>query len=464
VKQQDEALRELQKIADERRALAAKNKLTPEASGLLDRQQRAVTAKLNTLPFVDAQKNAIATIANDLERLSRDATHMTTMAGLTGKGVYEAQIAAIKAKYDALRQDPKTSQYGDQWNKEQDAALARAGQDRAKALAQQRGELAQLTGETQQYYASQVEILTIERDLADSLEERRLKEEQLRRAMAQQKGDVYDGLRTGLREYSAEATDAWQNFRTAGRNAAQDVETSLTNALSGKGLDIESLAQQLEAEFIKATLVRPVIGWISKNIAGLFGGGATPEDATGQAALLAAGTELTSSAASLFSAGIGLDSAGISLDMAAQELFAAAAALQGAGVPGGSGGGSLLQDAVGSFFSLDGMLADGGPTKDGLYLVGENGPELRQLGPGYVHNNKATQDILSGLSGGSSKSSYSIHVTQHLDLRGADASAETRLRVAADQIKREARDEAVKAVRALTLRGGSFAKDMNRRS
>jgi len=482
VKQQDEALRELQKIADERRALSQKGKLTPEASGLLDRQATAVNKRLATLPFVDAAKNSIATIANDIERINRDSAHLTTMAGLTGQGVYEAQISAIKAKYDALRKDPKTSQYKDYWDAEQQAAIARAGKDQEKTLAQQRGELAQLTGNNEEYYESLVKVLTIERDLATTEAERKLKQEQLNKARSQESGDRWDGLRRGLTEYSASARDMWQNFSTMGKDAAQDVENALTDALSGKDVNISTLIQQLNGEVARATIVRPLMGLatdaLSKSelLGSFFGGGKTGESAglaasavslgTSAAALDTSALAIETSSISMDTSAVALDTSALALDTAALSLEAAAAALSAGGglsaISSASGGLGLLDDAVGGFFSLSGALAGGGPTTDGLYLVGENGPELARMGNGYVYNNTQLSDILSGASGGSTTTHNTITVHQSFDFRGADTGAETRLRAYAGVIKSEATSAAVASVRAEALRGGRYSRDLRR--
>jgi len=151
-KEQLDTLRELQKIEDERKALAAKGKLTGEAAGRLDRAKAAVQAKLYWLPFVDEGKKALATIQDDLEKMAHNASHATIMSELTGQGVWEAKAKANAAKYDGLRMDPKTKQYSPDWDAEQAAATVRLGQDKAKAIAQQRAELAQLTGTTREYY------------------------------------------------------------------------------------------------------------------------------------------------------------------------------------------------------------------------------------------------------------------------------------------------------------------------
>lgn len=470
VKQQDEALRELQKISDERKALAAKKKLTPEASGILDRQQRAVVGKLEALPFVDGIKNNIATIANDIEKLNRDATHMTTMAGLTGKGVYEAQIAGIKAKYEALRQDPKTSQQGAQWDMEQEAALARAGQDRAKALAQQRGELAQLTNNTKEYYAAQAEVLTIERDLASTAQERAIKQQQLDKVMAQKNGDAMDAMGRSLRAYGAEASDVWQNFYRAGASAAGKVEDALTDALSMKDVDIESLMQSLGAEMTRAAVVRPLLGQLTELLGstGLFGDmGQTAESAaltTAAVGLDTSSIALETSAFALDTSAFALDTSAMGLDAAALALDAAAMSLGARGVVSSGGDGGLLGGFLGSFFDLDGAFADGGYTGPGRILVGEKGPEILELGgSGYVYNNAETQAMLSG-TGGANYSSSKVTINQSFDFRGADTGTETRLRAAVGLMKKQAVAEALAQVKALSDRGGKFSRTVGRRT
>jgi len=464
VKQQDEALRELKRIADERAVLASKNKLTPEASGLLDRQASAVTTRLNMLPIIDAQKASIAHIANDIEKLNRDATHMTTMAGLTGMGAYGAQIAGIKAKYEALRQDPKTSQHSVQWDVEQEAALARAGQDRAKALAQQRGELAQLTNNTKEYYASQAEVLTIERDLAATAEERAIKQQQLDKVLAQKNGDAMDGMGRALRAYGAEASDVWQNFYRAGTNAASKVEDALTDALSMQDVDLGNLVQSLSAEMTRATVVRPLLGMLTEGLSstGLFGDlGQTAE----AAALTTAAVGLDASSLALNTSAFALDTSAISLDAAAMGLNAAAMSLGAGGVTSSGGGdSSLLGGVVGSFFNLDGAFAEGGHTGAGRILVGERGPEILDLGgSGYVYNNAETEAMLSG-AGGANISSSNVTIHQSFDFRGADTGTETRLRAAAGIIKKQAVAEALAQVKAMSDRGGKFSRTVGRRT
>lgn len=470
VKQQDEALRELVRIADERKVLASKNKLTPEASGLLDRQAKAVGERLSMLPFLDGQKNNIATIANDIERLNRDATHMTTMAGLTGQGVYEAQIAGIKAKYEALRMDPKTSQQGAQWDMEQEAALARAGQDRAKALAQQRGELAQLTNNTKEYYAAQAEVLTIERDLASTAQERAIKQQQLDKVMAQKNGDAMDAMGRSLRAYGAEASDVWQNFYRAGANAAGKVEDALTDALSMKDVDIESLMQSLGAEITRAAVVRPLLGQLTELLGstGLFGDmGQTAEAAaltTAAVGLDTSSIALETSAFALDTSAFALDTSAMGLDAAALALDAAAMSLGAGGVASSGGDGGLLGGFLGSFFDLDGAFADGGYTGPGRILVGEKGPEILELGSsGYVHNNADTRAMLSGV-GGASISSSTVTIHQSFDFRGADTGTETRLRAAVGVMKKQAVAEALAQVKALSDRGGKFSRTVGRRT
>lgn len=470
VKQQDEALRELARIADERKVLASKNKLTPEASGLLDRQAKAVGERLSMLPFLDGQKNNIATIANDIEKLNRDATHMTTMAGLTGQGVYEAQIAGIKAKYEALRMDPKTSQQGAQWDMEQEAALARAGQDHAKALAQQRGELAQLTNNTKEYYAAQAEVLTIERDLASTAQERAIKQQQLDKVMAQKNGDALDAMGRSLRAYGAEASDVWQNFYRAGANAAGKVEDALTDALSMKDVDIESLMQSLGAEITRAAVVRPLLGQLTELLGstGLFGDmGQTAEAAALTTAAMGLDTSsiaLETSAFALDTSAFALDTSAMGLDAAALALDAAAMSLGAGGVASSGGDGGLLSGFLGSFFDLDGAFADGGYTGPGRILVGEKGPEILELGSsGYVYNNADTRAMLSG-AGGANISSSTVTIHQSFDFRGADTGTETRLRAAVGVMKKQAVAEALAQVKALSDRGGKFSRAVGRRT
>lgn len=471
VKQQDEALRELKRIADERAVLASKNKLTPEASGLLDRQQRAVAEKLKMLPFIDAQKNSIATIANDIEKLNREATHMTTMAGFTGKGAYEAQLASINAKYDALRKDPKTSQQGAQWDLEQQAALARAGQDRAKALAQQRAELAQLTNNTKEYYAAQADVLTIERDLAATAEERAIKQQQLDKVLAQKNGDAMDGMGRSLRAYGAEAQDVWQNFYRAGTNAAGKVEDALTDALSMKDVDLGNLMQSLGAEMTRAAIVRPMLGMLMEGLSstGLFGNlGQTTEAAaltTAAVGLDTSSIALETSAIALDTSAFALDTSAMGLDASAMALEAAATALGAGGVTSSGGDGSgLLGGFLGSFFNLDGAFAEGGHTGAGRILVGERGPEILELGrSGYVYNNAETEAMLSG-AGSANISSSNVTIHQSFDFRGADTGTETRLRTAAGIIKKQAVAEALAQVKALSDRGGKFSRTVGRRT
>ncbi|GAB6125032.1 phage tail tape measure C-terminal domain-containing protein [Humidesulfovibrio idahonensis] len=481
-KQYMESLKEFQKVQDERKALATKGRLTPEAAATLDQTQVAVLARMAGLEVNHVLKDIQAGIKDGLEKMAHDASHTTTMAGFTGQGVYEAQLSAIKAKYDALRADPKTKQYKGDWDAEEQAAVARAGKDQEKTLAQQRGELAQLTGNNEEYYESQVKVLTIERDLASTEAERKLKQEQLNKARAQANGDGLDGLRRGLTEYSASARDMWQNFSSMGKNAAQDVENALTDALSGKKVNISTLIQQLNGEFARATIVRPLMGLatdaLSKSeLLGSFFGGKTGDAAGDAASAVSLGTSaaaldtsalaIETSSVSLDAAAVAMDASALALDMSAMSLEGAAAALSAGGglsaLSSAGGGLGLLDDAVGGFFSLDGMLAGGGPTGRGKYLVGENGPELLDLsGSGYVYNNTELSDMLSGSSDGSTVNHFNVTIPQTFDFRGADTGAETRLRAYAGVIKKEATAAAVASVRAESLRGGRYAKDLRR--
>jgi|GEM_PF-2593687 len=461
-----ETLKEYQKIQDERKALAAKGRLTPQASALLDRQQAAVLARTFIQPQVQTVKDALAQIQDDLETMAHDAAHVTTMAESTGIGQWEAKANAIKAKYDALRKDPKTMRFSADWDAEQGAALLRLERDKAVAMAQQRSELAQLVGDTHGYYGEQIKILEIQRDQVSTDEERRLIQEKLNRAQAQFAGDGMDGLRRSLGDFAADAEDTWKNWYEAGRASISKIEDALADLSVGKEVDFQKFSQDFAREVSRDIVIRPMLGQLTNaltSIPGLqdiFGAGK-------DAALTAASASLDASAVSLDASAIGLDTAALSLETAAITLEGAALSM-GASSAGSiaQSGSEMLSGMVDNFFNLDGARASGGPVGSGDYLVGERGPEILRIGgAGYVYDNAATQDILSGATGaGAWLTQHNVTIEQNFDFRGADSSAITQVRAYASVIKRESVAEAMAAIRAESDRGGSYSKSLGRRS
>ena len=402
-----ETLKEFQKIQDERKVLASKNKLTPEAAGLLDRQQMAVLGKMYWQPFVQAEKDTLAQIQNDLEKMAADASHLTVMADLTGQGVWEAKAKAINAKYDDLVRKksgdtPELNKYRDDMEAERAAALARAGQDKAKALASQRAELAQLTGNTREYYQAQAEVLSIERDLAQTTEERALKEQQLADVMAKANGDWVDASKRALQDYSASARDTWSNVNRFATSAAQNMEDAMVESAMGTENAWTNALKAIEKELIRVMIRQSAMGRATEMLGGAISGGLA--DLFGFGGSRSGGTELTSF--------------------------------------------DLQEDFINT-------RASGGPVSPGMYLVGEQGPELLNMGgSGYVYTADQTASMLGG------GSPVSVVIQNSYDFRGADSGTEARLRRYVDETSRQTVKDATAAVEAKARRGGSYAKSL----
>ncbi len=408
-----ETLKEFQKIQDERKALSQKGKLSGEAKYLLDRQEAAVLGKMYWQPFVQAEKDALAQIQDDLEKMAHEAAHITAMSGFTGQGVYEAQVQAINAKYDALRKDPKTKQFGADWDAEQTAALTRARQDNAKAIAGQRAELAQLTGSTREYYLAQAEILAIDYQLAQTDADRALKAEQYARVMAQANGDWIHASKTAMQEYARDAGDTWKQVNTTVGAVATDMENYMVDSAMGTKNAWASACASIERDFIRMlTRMGPMNkamtmagGFISGGLEDLFGGSSWAK--TSNADMMKAYEEA-----------------------------------------GGFGGSNPPAFASGGYTPSSGPI-----------LVGEHGPEIfNPGGPGYVYNNGQTQAMLGG-----GPVSNNIRIVQNFDFRGADTGTETRIRGMLGTMKQQAVAEAVAQVQAQANRGGKFSKTVGRR-
>jgi hypothetical protein len=461
-----EAVRDWQKIQDERKSLSTKGKLTGEASRLLNERQASVAQRMQGIRERQMLQDQQKSIEAQLEDMSHDAAHITAMAESTGIGQWEAKANAIKAKYDALRKDPKTMRFSSDWDAEQGAALLRLESDKAVAMAQQRAELAQLLGDTHGYYGEQVKILEIQRDLAGTDEERRLIQEKLNRAQAQYAGDGMDGLRRSFKDYAGDAQDMWKNWYEAGRASISKIQDALADVSVGKSVDIQKFGQDLGREINSNIIIRPAMGKLMDSLSSIPG----LEDIFGagkDAALATASVSLDASAVSLDASAIGLDTAALSLETAAISLESAALSM-GAGGAGAiaQSGSDMLSGMVDDFFNLDGARASGGPTGPGDYLVGERGPEILRIGgSGYVYDNARTQDILSGAAAsGAGLTQHNVTIQQTFDFRGADSSAITQLRAYASVIKRESVAEAMAKVRAEADRGGSYSKSLGRRS
>jgi hypothetical protein len=413
-KQQMEAARELKKVEDERASLKKKGKLTPQAAEVLDRHEEAVRARMLWQPYVQEGKNAVLEIQQTIDQMTQKVAHSTAMAGFTGIGVYEAQVKAINAKYDALRQDPKTMQYSADWDAEQQAALARARQDHAKAIAGQRAELAQLTGNTREYYLAQADVLAIDVQLAQTDAERALKAEQYSRAMAQANGDWINASKMALAEYKSSADDTWKQVHDTVGSCATDMENYMVDSAMGTKNAWANALTSIERDFIRM-LTR--MGPMSKAM-GMAGG------------FISTGMESLFGYTPLASEGY-----------SAAQTDAAVSALE-ANILGGR--------------------ASGGEVSPGRWLVGENGPEVLDVGgPGYVFNNSQTQAMLSGASGGSTVNNVSFN--QHFDFRGADTGVETRIRGMLGAMKQQTKREMLAELQALNNRGGQVAKNFGRR-
>ena len=420
-KQQDEALREFRKIADERKSLSAKGKLTPQAKEILDRQETAVVDRLVLLPKALEWKLAGGVIKNSLEQLAQEAAHDTAMSGFTGQGVYEAQVKAIQIKYDALRKDPKTMGKNGanipMWDAEQQAALARAGQDHAKALASQRAELAQLTGNTREYYLAQADVLAIDYQLAQTDADRALKAEQYARVMAQANGDWINASKTALSDYARDAGDTWKQVHDTVGSVATDMENYMVDSAMGTKNAWANACTSIERDFIRMlTRLGPMKS--AMNMAGDFISGGL-EDLFGYTPLA---------------------SEGYSQAQTDAAVNALASKWESVDVP---------------------AFASGGSTPNGPILTGENGPEIwNPGGPGFVYTADQTASMLGG---GSSVTNHHVTINQSFDFSGADTGTETRLRAMMGAMKQQTKAEVLAEWQALNNRGGAFAKNSGRR-
>ncbi len=347
-KERLEALREYIKLDDQRRALQAKNKLTGEAAGLIDRAQAALAAKLP-----------------ELERLN---------------------------------------------NLRDQQAFEKSNVDRLKSTAA----LAELTGRTWDHRNAQAQLLEIEIALAQTAEERALKEQQLADVLAQRDGDMLDATRKALQTYEASAKDTWTNVNRLTANAAQSMEDAMVDSAMGTENAWTNALKSIEREIVRVMIRQSAMG----QALGMVGGFAND----------------------FFT-----------------DLFGGSVLASESYTP------DQVTSAVNNLESqiLSGARASGGPVGPGTWLVGEEGPELLNLdGPGYVHN-AAQTSALMGASSGFGSTQIVIH--QSFDFRGADTGTETRLRASAEVIKRQSVAEALAQVQARANRGGSFSKAVGRR-
>ena len=409
-----DTLKEYMKLDDQRRALAASKKLTGEAAGLIDRAQAALAGKIYGLEFAKGLKDQQALIKDQLTQMAQDAAHQSTMADLTGQGVWEAKAGAIRAKYDALRLDPNTKARTAQWDEEEQAALARNEQDKAKARLQSSAALAELTGRTWDHRNAQAQLLEIEIALAQTAEERQLKEQQLADVLAQRDGNWVDASRKGLQTYEAGARDTWTNVNRLTANAAQSMEDAMVDSAMGTENAWTNALKSIEREIVRVMIRQSAMWQMASLLGGFIGDGVS----------------------SLFGGSV-LASESYTPDQVTSAV-------------------NNLESQI-----LSGARASGGPVGPGTWLVGEKGPELLNLdGPGYVHN-AAQTSALMGASSGLGSTQIVIH--QSFDFRGADTGTETRLRASAEVIKRQSVAEALAQVQARANRGGSFSKAVGRR-
>lgn len=222
--------------------------------------------------------------------------------------------------------------------------------------------------------------------------------------------DAASGTKSALKSYSDMATNEALNNKQAWTNSFGAAEDSLTEFSTKGKINIESLGETIRAEIFRTQMIRPVLGTLAKGIdtGGLFSG-------------------LKGFFASIFHDGGTVGSTAAPARQVSPLLFMNAPRFH------------------------NGL-------KDDEY------PAILQRGEDVVSRaEKAKLRSMAGSMGQNSSPTYHVELTQIMDFRGADSSTETRLRASAGQIKREAVFESTRAVRALALQGGGYAKDLNRR-
>lgn len=289
--------------------------------------------------------------------------------------------------------------------------------------------LAELTGRTWDHRNAQAELLKIEIALAQTAEERALKEQQLADVLAQRDGDWVDASRKALQAYESSARDTWTNVYRMTANVAQSMEDAMVdsamqteNAWVNAWRAIErEIVRVIYRQSVMAQLAKYAGGFINDGISGLFG---TPSADVGASDVLneygdfmghhrggMAGSEPT------FTRRLPL------------SAFAGAPRYHTGGVPGldSTERAVIVQNT------------------EGIFTEGQ----MRALG------------FMAGAGGGGAPAQVTNH--NYYDFRGADTGTETRIRAMLAASERRSTAQSLLQVEARANRGGKFSRTVGRR-
>ncbi|MCR9218924.1 MAG: tape measure protein [Alphaproteobacteria bacterium] len=269
-------------------------------------------------------------------------------------------------------------------------------------------------------------------------------EEQLERSR-----EWSDGMRTALRDYADEATNAARNAERATLGALTAMEDAFVRwATTGK-LSARDLVNSVLADLARLTVRQNITGPLAETLAGgladalggvdWFGGGWSA--GTGVQNVTSTNTPATAPAYHAGGTVGGPSQLARRLDagLAAAAIAAAPRFHSGGLVGGGAMGGGL------------------GPRE--RLIVAETGERIftpQQLDNADRLMRAALIDRRRGGEAGS------VRIDNHYDFRGADASVLARLQATAARIRDESVAQATAAVRGMAREGGGYAEDLAR--
>lgn len=210
------------------------------------------------------------------EREEQRAEAQLKLAQLQGVDTYEAEIAAIRAKYSKARLQPGSVE-GQMADTMEAAEISAKERERLKTAVQLRGEYAQMTNHTRNFYAAQVQLLEIEQTLAKTEEERQVINERLAEATAHRDGDWLYAANTSLREYGATATDTFMGVQSVAMSTMGNIEDGFTLMATRGKIEVTDMLRSIQADFtrmmIRQQITGPLAKWASSGgLTSLFAG------------------------------------------------------------------------------------------------------------------------------------------------------------------------------------------------
>lgn len=210
------------------------------------------------------------------EREEQRAEAQLKLAQLQGVDTYEAEIAAIRAKYSKARLQPGSVE-GQMADTMEAAEISAKERERLKTAVQLRGEYAQMTNHTQNFYAAQVQLLEIEQTLAKTEEERQVINERLAEATAHRDGDWLYAANAALREYGATATDTFMGVQSVAMSTMGNIEDGFTLMATRGKIEVTDMLRSIQADFtrmmIRQQITGPLAKWASSGgLTSLFAG------------------------------------------------------------------------------------------------------------------------------------------------------------------------------------------------